>query len=182
MGWFSRKPTQEDYNKAVVNVATNLYLLTTSPDSPHELRFKRPDSRFRYLAFCLVAVVSTTLAYDEKKRINPSELINACCLFLTWIAQNHPSDYFDAGCDANEAALQAEDYLRDFAAKWSLWPSFENQSQSYQFQGVIAEMIHSIETGKPYTEEDEYRLRPLALQIDCQLLTMREAVVGLASK
>src|SRR6185295_20408534 len=97
MGWFSRKPTQEKYVEAAVTVASNLYLHTIpgAEDAPADLQFSLPDSRHRYLLFCLSAVVTAALAYDEKKQIQPEMLFKGCLLFATWIATEQAQEYFD---------------------------------------------------------------------------------------
>ena len=86
-GWFRRKPTQEKYVQAAFTVASNLYLHTIpgaeNPLVPVPLKFNLPDSRFRYLMFCLSTAITAALVYDEKKEVQPEALINGCLHFAT---------------------------------------------------------------------------------------------------
>jgi hypothetical protein len=88
MGWFTRKPTEQKYVKAAITVATNLYLHTIpgAEDAPVPLQFSLPDSRFRYMVFCLSTAVTAALAYDEEKQIQPEPFIKGCLHFATWTA------------------------------------------------------------------------------------------------
>jgi len=86
MSWFSRKPTQQKQVEAAITVASNLYLHTIpgAADAPVALQFGLPDSRYRYLIFCLSAVVTAVLAYDEGREINqPEVFIKGCLDFAT---------------------------------------------------------------------------------------------------
>src|SRR5438093_1186842 len=97
MSWFNRKPTQQKHVEAAITVASNLYLHTIPgvDDAPAQLQFSLPDSRFRYMIFCLSTVVAAALAYDQKKRIEPEVLIKGCLHFLSWIATESTQEYFD---------------------------------------------------------------------------------------
>ena len=83
--------------EAAIRVASNLYLHTIpgAKDAPVPLQFSLSDSRYRYLIFCLSAAVTTALAYDEEKKIQPEALIKGCLHFATWTATENAQEYFD---------------------------------------------------------------------------------------
>jgi hypothetical protein len=60
MGWFIRKPKIEKQVEAAIKVASNLYLLTIpgGQEAVVKLEFCLPDSRYRYLMFCISATAA----------------------------------------------------------------------------------------------------------------------------
>src|SRR5439155_23869150 len=145
MGWFSPKPTPERQVEAAVTVATNLYLQTIpgAKDAPISLQFSLPDSRYRYLIFCLSATVTAIFAYDEKKDIQPDGLIKGCLNFATWAATENPKEYFSALPSRQDAANSANAYLVEFLKHWSKWPEFEKEGKNTDIIDLICSMIHS---------------------------------------
>jgi hypothetical protein len=184
MSWFSRKPTQEKYIQAAVTVASNLYLQTISgaQEASAPLQFGFPDSRYRYMIFCLSAVVTSALAYDEKKKIQPETLINGCLQFANWTAAQNPHEYFDDPATSPNSADHASLYLKEFLKQWSLWPALENEGRNMETIDLISSIIHTTESSEPISQSDEKRLGPLALNIDCRLPTMRSALIELANR
>ena len=172
MSWFRRKPTQLKYVEAAITVASNLYLQTIpgAEDAPAPLQFSLPDSRYRYLIFCVSTVVAAALAYDEKKQIQPGALIDGCLHFVTWLATENAQDSIN----------NATSYLQEFLKHWSRWPELEKEGRNLEIIDLISSMIHTIESSVPASESDMRRLGELALQIDCRLPTMRGALIELA--
>ena len=184
MSWFSRKPTQEKYIEATATVASNLYLQTIpgAAEAPSALQFNYPDSRYRYLLFCLSSVVTTALAYDEKKQIQPETLIDGCLHFAGWTARQNPQEYFDDPEHAQSYADHDRLYFEEFIKHWALWPALEKEGRNTEIIDLITSIIHTTESDEPINQSDKKRLGPLALQIDCQLPTMRSALVELAKR
>jgi len=184
MGWFSRKPTQEKYAEAVVTVGTNLYLSTTAnkADAPVPLRFELPDSRYRYLIFCLTTATMAALVYDEKKEVQPQTLIQACLRCARLVATEFSQDYFDDPAASQEYIGCETAYFEGFLKEWSKWPDLETGGKNAEVYDLICCMIRSTESNEPAEEADNQRLGRLALQIDCQMPVMREAFVELAKR
>jgi hypothetical protein len=182
MGWFSRKPTQQKYVEAAVTVATNLYLHTSpgADDAPGDLQFRLQDSRYRYLLFCLSAVITAALAYDEKKEIEPEAFLQGCLLFATWAATETAEQFFDDPAQA--AGSNGKKILQDFLTQWSQWPTLEQEGRNDEIIDLICSMVHATESNDPVDQTDAQRLGELALQIDCRLPTMRGALVELANR
>jgi hypothetical protein len=182
MGWFGRKPTQQKYIEAAVTVASNLYLQTIpgADDAPADLQFHLHDSRYRYLLFCLSAVVTAALAYDERKQIQPHALLQGCSLFVTWAATESAQQFFDDPAQA--AGSDGKTIFQQFLKQWSGWPDLEKEGRNAEIIDLICSMIHTTESNDPIDQADAHRLGELALQIDCRLPTMRGALVELVNR
>ena len=184
MRWFSRKPTQQKYIDAAIKVATNLYLNTIpgAADAPAPFQFNLPDSRFRYMIFCLSAVVAAALAYDEKKHIQPETLIKGCLHFATWTATENAQEYFADPATAQASIKSATAYFDQFLKHWSRWPELEKEGRTVEIIELISSMIHTTESNDAADKTDVKRLGDLALDIDCRLPTMRGAVIELTNR
>ena len=184
MNWFSRKPTQQKYVEAAITVASNLYLHTLSgtQDRPAPLQFNLPDSRYRYLIFCLSTAVTAALAYDEKKEVQPEVLIKGCLQFAKWTAIEHPQQYFDEPATSKASVGNGTEYLQQFLTDWSRWPKLEKENKNMEIVDLICSMIHAAESNEPAEQPDKQRLGQLALEIDCRLPAMRAAFAELANR
>jgi hypothetical protein len=184
MNWFRSKPTQQKYVEAAITVASNLYLHTipARDDSRTRLQFSLPDSRYRYLLFCLSTVLSAALAYDEKKDIQPEMIISGSLDFLRLFASHHPNEYFDDPHDAQNFIDRTNDYFGEFLRQWSLWPELEKGGKNNKINDVICLMLRTTESNAPADAADMRRLSELALEINCRLPAMRGALVELAER
>jgi hypothetical protein len=185
MRWSTRTPSQQKQIEAAIKVATNLYLNTVpeAADAPAPLQFGLPDSRFRYMLFCVSAAVTAILAYDEKKQIQPEPLIKECLRFATWTATENAQEYLgDSAGSQDSIDDNATAYLQEFLKHWSRWPELEKQGRNAEIVELIASIIHTTESNSPLVDSDKKRLGPLALQIDCRLPTMRGAFTELLSR
>jgi hypothetical protein len=184
MSWFRRKPTQQKYVEAAITVASNLYLHTIpgAADAPAPLQFSLPDSRYRYLIFCLSTVLTAALAYDENKDIQPAALMDGSLQFLTLFASEHPNEYFDDPTNAQNSINKTNEYFEAFLKQWSQWPQLEKAGESARINELISLMLRTTESDLPAESTDMRRLSDLALSIDCRMPTMRGALVELANR
>lgn len=185
MAWFKRKPPQARYAKAVVQVAFNLYLYTLpgSKDAPAQLVFKLPDSRFRYLLFCISTVVMAVWFYDEDNEVEWRPLLGGCLKAITWLVTERREEFFEPGFapeDVNGPNVQA--YLRDILNHWEAWPDLRKAGDSVGIWELISRLIHTAESLEEADKADLDRLSPLALEIDCRMATMRGAALELAHR
>jgi len=132
MGWFSRTSTQQKQVEAAITVATNLYLHTIpgAEDAPVPLQFSLPDSRYRYLIFCLSATLTAILAYDEKKDFHPEVLFKGCLHFATWIATENAQEYFSDPSCPQDAVNNATAYFIEFLKHCSTWVELEKEGKN----------------------------------------------------
>jgi hypothetical protein len=184
MGWFSRKPTPEKQIDAVIKIGTNLYLHTVpeAEDAPAPLQFCLPDSRYRYLIFCLTTATNAILAYDEKKNFQPEVLYKGCLHFATWAATATPQDYFSEPISHQDVSNVAMPFFTKFLKLWAEWPNLENAGKNSEINDLICSMIHSTESNAPADKSDLHRIGPLALWIDCRMPTMFGAFTELIKK
>ena len=179
MGWFSRKPTQEKQALAAIKVATNLYLLTIpgGTDAPAPLEFTLPDSRFRYLMFCL----SATTTACGKEMANPDAVVNQCLHGLVTLATTElKQDYFDGPINVQDVANSGAAYLQEFLNNWSAYIELEKAGE--KTVDLVCTMIHNTESAVPAGKADIQRLWPLALMLHMQFPTMRSAFKELANR
>ncbi len=183
MRWFSWKPTQQKYVEAAITVATNLYLhiIPGAEDAPAPLQFSLPDSRYRYVIFCLSAVVTAALAYDEKKQIQPETLIKGCLHAANFIATDCQEYLVGDSASSQDSVENASAYLQEFLKHWSRWPELEKEGNDEIIE-LISSMIHTTESNLPAEKTDLQRLGRLALWIYCRLPTMRGAFIELADR
>ncbi len=181
MRWFSRKPTQQKQVEATITVASNLYLHTIpgAEDAPVLLQFSLPDSRYRYLIFCLSAV-ATACAPEMKY---PDAVVNDCLRFLaTLAATERVQDFFDGPVNPQDAATNGSAYLQEFLNNWSRYVELEKEGRNAEIIDLIFSMIHTTESNVPAEKTDVQRLGDLALQIDCRLPTMRGTFIELTNR
>jgi hypothetical protein len=183
-GRFYTQPTQQKYVDAAIKIASNLYLHTIpgAEDAPAPLQFSLPDSRYRYMIFCLSTAITAALAYDEKKEVQPEAVTKGCLHFATWTATEMTQQYFDSVASAQEYVSHATGYLQEFAKHWSQWPTLEKENKRAEMIDLICSMIHSTESTDSAERTDGERLGPLALWIFDRLPIMREAFVELANR
>jgi hypothetical protein len=184
VNWFSHRPTQQKYREAAITVATNLYLHTIpeAEDAPAPLQFSLPDSRPRYMIFCLSTVITAALAYDEKKQIQPEALIKGCLHAANLIATKDAQKFLGGPASSQDSVENASAYLKEFLKHWSRWPELEKEGRTLEIIELISSMIHTTESNLPAEKSDIQRLGELALWIDCRLPTMRGALVELANR
>jgi hypothetical protein len=181
--WPHLEPAQQKYVEAAVQVATNLYLDTTrgTEDKPTPLQFSLPDSRFRYMIFCLVASVTAALLYDDKMRIQREVFLTGCLHFAEWVATENPGGYIEDSANAQDATA----YFGEFLKQWSQWVALMTEGNAENIEIVeqlVSSMIHTTESNLPAEEADMQRLRGLALSIGSRFSAMREAFVELANQ
>jgi hypothetical protein len=178
---FYTQSAQQKYVDAAITVASNLYLHTIpgAEDAPAPLQFNLPDSRYRYLIFCLSVAASAAPVYDVKEKM---ALTTGCLNCARWIATEKTEDYLDDPAGLQNSIDSSAAYFRDFLNQWSLWPALEEQGRDEEMIDQICSMIRTTESNEPVEQTDKQRLEQLALHIFCALPTMRRAFVELANR
>jgi len=174
MAWFSRKPTQQKQVEAAIKVASNLYENTIpgAEDAPVPLQFCLPDSRYRYLVFCLSA---TAIACARKMK-NPDAVVSECLgFFVTYAAIERMQEFFGGPVNPQDVANNGGAYLQGFFADWSRYGELVKERKNTEINDLICSMIHATESNVPTEKTDVQRLGALALQIRLWLPTMRGA-------
>jgi hypothetical protein len=164
---------------AAIKVTSNLYLhtLPEAQDAPLALQFGRPESRFRYLVFCLSAV--ETACGREMK--NPDAVVKECLHFLVgWAITENAQEFFGGPVDSQAAASNGSAYLEEFMNNWSSYIETVRGGNREAGTGVICSMIRTTESNDSSGEADVQRLRPLGEWIEDNLAPMRSAFMKLA--
>ena len=184
MGWFGRKPTQQKYIEAAIAVAFNLYLQTIpgAGEAPAALEFGLKDSRYRYMIFCLSAIIVSALGYDGGRQIQGEEFTKGCLNFAQGLAIRKPQQYFDDPASVQESTDHATPRLMEFFKYWTPLPVLEKEEKYVEIIDLVSSIIHTTESNQPISQADKRRLWPLATKIAGQLPNMRATLVELASR
>jgi hypothetical protein len=145
MSWFSRKPPpRQKQVEAAIKVTTNLYLHTIpgAHDAPAPLEFGLPDSRYRYLIFCLSAV-ATACATEMKY---PDAVVDDCLrFFVTLAATERVQDFFDSPVNPQDAATNGAAYLQEFLNNWSRYVELEKKGRDAEL--IRGNFLHDLHDG-----------------------------------
>jgi hypothetical protein len=116
MGWFSRKPKIEKQVQAAIKVASNLYLLTVpgGEKAVGNLQFCLPDSRYRYLMFCMSA---TAAACANDLDINA--ITEAVFALTEAIATERPQEFFGGPVRPLDAVKDITPTFHRFMNGWA---------------------------------------------------------------
>ena len=174
--------TQQKRVKAVITVATNLYLHTIpgAEDARVTLEFSLPDSRFRYLMFCLSAALRASAPAMNSNEF--TEVLAESLRFLALgAATEFVQDYFDGRVDPADIENKGLLYLQEFLNDWKRYVELEKEEATEEIS-LLAKIIHSTESSEPAGKADMQRLGSLAFQISLQLPEMHDAFVQLANR
>ena len=164
--------------EALIRVASNLYFQTMSGGvwSKESFRFERPDSRYRYLVFCLS--VTSKACSGLIKIENMSEIFDECVAVETaWTIEEDVLGYHGDQVDLKVATDKGKLYLRDFSKGWMEYLELEVLGKEMEVSKQVCRMIHSVESETPLSDADSLRLIESAMLISRMLPTMREAFV-----
>jgi hypothetical protein len=179
MGWFGGKSSHKREVGAAYRVVHNLFDATTEGKSraPLVLRFELPDSRFRYLVFCL----TTAQAGCAHRMKNPDAILNELFHVIVLGCLNvDPAFYFGGPILPQQAANQGGQYLQDYLERWSAWVDIVQGSNPSAATSIVAGMLRSTESSRVPTDGDARRLWPLATWIEGSLEPMAEAFTDMA--
>lgn len=164
MGWFSRKASHEQEVAAMMKIVANVFEKVVAPDrlAQSGLRFRLPDSRFRFLMFC-VAAVHTVCAHRMK---NPDAVLNECAPNLIRGALASNEAFFDGPVNAQEAATLGMNCVGDFLSRWSAYIDIAKGGNAQAATSLVVTMLLETETLAPPAEGDAARLSKLARWVE----------------
>ncbi len=164
--------------EAAITVASNLYLHTIKRAEvpPGTLQLNLPDSRYRYLIFCL----STVAAACASEMTNRDAVVNDCLNFLVRWAVENDHEFFGGSATFDMALNRGTRYLHEFSDQWVSY--FELEKEDADSIDSVSSMIHSTESNVPAGNADTVRLGELALEVVCRTPAMREAFVELVNR
>jgi hypothetical protein len=181
MSWFGGKTDHQKQVAAVTRILVRLYEETTDPrgQGPKVLNFQLPDSRLRYLMFCL----STVHAVCARRMKNPDAVLNECAYNL--VSNILTSD--DAADAVGKGPLQPQKvmndgsaYLGEFLDRWSTYIEITNGGNRHAATGLVCTMLRETESLAPAAEGDASRLWPLACWFEDWMKAIDSSFVQLA--
>ena len=182
MAWFGGKSTHKKEFDAAYKVLRNLFEKTIygGMDAPLVLRFKRPDSRFRYFVFCL----STVQVACERRMKNPDAVVKDLLhTILTEALKTNPQLFWGGPVDPQVAAAEATGDLDAFLTGWTAYMRFRDRGTADSGTAatlLLCSILSTIETDTDPADDDTERLWPLAVWIEQRLADMDEAFASMA--
>jgi len=159
---------------AAIKISSNLYLHTTT-NSKDSLLFRLPESRFRYMLFCLSVVVKSC----EDLMNAPNSLTNECLHFLSTYttSKNNVQEFFNGHKDAREAENIGSIYIQEFFEYISKYFIAVKNDDNDNATKIICSAIHSAESNESAGQTDMQRLEQLSLEIEQFIPSMRNAFI-----
>jgi hypothetical protein len=167
---------------AVIRIVSNLFekALLSKGDVPNVLRWTLPDSRFRYLMFCL----STVHAVCAHRMNDPNSVLQQCVFNLAYNAATYkgPDPFFEARPDIQKTVDDGARLLRNFLDRWSKWIDATRADPTNARAGtmLVSSMLQTTESLAPMSEGDGH-LTPLACWFEDYIPVIDEAFVKLSS-
>jgi len=160
--------------EAAIKISSNLYIHTTL-SSKDILRFRLPESRFRYMLFCLSIVVKSC----EDLMKAPYLLINECLHFLSiyTTSKENVQEYFNGLMNSHEAESNGSIYIQEFLKNLSIYFDAVKSGDKYNASKIIYSVIHSTESNESVSQTDTQRLEQLSWEIEQFIPSMRNAFI-----
>lgn len=171
---FTKDKNQIKQIEAAIKISTNLYLHTVS-NTEGILKFTLPDSRFRYLIFCMSGMVKSC-----EDNINDSKsLINECLHLLSiyTTSSNNNHEYFSGKINSKEAESNGFFYFQEDLKNWQIYFDTLKSGDKYEASKEICSMIHFAESDEPISQADIVRLEKLSNTIELFIPSMRRAFI-----
>lgn len=193
MGWFGGKSIHKKQVAAAMRIALNLYEETTidprlgtqhhqgigSGLAPTVLNFQLPDSRFRYMMFCL-----STVFVESAHRMNDGEAILDMCaqaLITTALDPKAAEQLLGQGPhDRQRVMADGSTYLRELFAVWSDYKETRKRGNTQGATSLMVALLYTTESLAQATEDQRPRLGPLARWIQEWMSTSDNAFVQLS--
>ena len=179
MAWFGGKSRHRKQVEATYKNVVYLHQITTigGADAPLVLRLNQPESRLRYLVFCL----STAHAACAHSMENQNEVLNEVGQTLMQAIFTHfKQKFLGDDVDLTSVGNRVFDYGQDYLARWDAYIDLAESGNITAPTDFVCGMLQSAESTSPCTDADVERLRPLAVWIQLHMVAMRSAFANMA--
>jgi hypothetical protein len=179
MRWFTRKSKIEKQVEAAIKVASNLYLLTIpgGEEAVVNLEFCLPDSRYRYLMFCMSATAAACA-----KDMDISAVTESVFGLTETVATERSQEFFGGPVRPMDAVKGITPTFHWFMNGWARCEELAKEQKHEEIIQLLSFMIHATESPCPGTESDVERLKEFVLQIlSCHRPAMQRAFSDLLS-
>lgn len=167
--------------EAITTIYSNLYIhdISTSFDI---LNLEYPNSRFRYMVFCLSMVIKACDGLITSQELLQKECLHFLATFTT--SRENVNEYFGQQTTATQAEIDGTNYLDEYFQKWELYLDDMKNGDKEKATETLSSMIYSVGTDKQITAHDKERLRQLCWQLEFTLSngTMRGAFTDLLAR
>lgn len=155
MGLFGGKNHHELAVQWLTHLTAQLYEMTTSSDEVAPfLRFELPDSRFRYMLFCLSDVHVACCGCMK----NPDAVLNEVASIVLNYCYEDYQTFFGEKPDGQDAANRVGSHVQDFLHRWSAYVDILSGGNWQAGLGLVVGMIHDCESTNDLQSSDTERL------------------------
>jgi hypothetical protein len=167
MGWFG-KPSHAKQVEAVLRLTGHLYERTTrgKDGKPEYLEFKLPDSRFRFVIFCL----SLVHAACARHMTSPDAILNDVLYRLVERGVGDLSEEFfgDQRVEPQDVATRAGEYLQDYLHRWSAYIDMKGAGNEPAAANVLQVMLRHTESKEPIGPVDYFQIGMQASMLESE--------------
>jgi hypothetical protein len=191
MAWF-RSDKSTKYTEALLKVSVNLFEVGTydgrADHAPLVLKFERPDSKLRYMAFCLGTVYYFAVQQETLSTMDVA-LRNGWAHFGTMaMSPNGAQAFFNGPVDRAAAVKECGTEVMNTINSWKGYSSHfvarkangESMDRDARSARVVCAMLRRVESPAVLAEDDVLRLTPLARWIEETTTVIESSVEQLA--
>ena len=152
--------------EAITTIYSNLYIhdISTSFDF---LNLEYPNSRFRYMIFCLSMAIKAC-----EELITSQELLQKECLhFLAALttSRENVNEYFGQQTTAVQAEIDGTNYLDEYLQKWEIYYDVLTNGDKEKAIETLSSMIYSVGTNKQINVTAQQQLSQVCWQLEFTL-------------
>lgn len=147
--------------------------------APAVLKLEDPESRFRYVMFCL-STVHAVCGYLMQR---PGKVLDEVArnLVKNAVAYAGPDGFTVVPVSLQEAFDDNLGHLKDFLHRWSAYADEARGGRVRAGANVVCLMLREVESPSPATTEDRSRLLPLAQWVEGRFDLMHQAFLKLTN-
>jgi hypothetical protein len=181
MRWTLGESDQAKQVATVMKITANLYEQTIGPPlAPSTLRPTRPDSRFRYVIFCLTTVHVVAARHMKKPKAVMDECVHR--VVRGALSYEGPDGLFDEPVSQQDAASVALACVNEFLGHWSEYLENLRAQKPRICTSLVATMLRKVEFSQPENQNDNARLSRFALTIEAQFENIDRAFAELVNR
>lgn len=163
--------------EAAIKVFSNLYIHTTTSTEESDSKFKLlPDSRHRYMIFCMSTFIncSEDIIYDRDSFI--SDCIHFISLYMT--SKENVEEFFNGKVNLEEAKQRGNLYLKEFLNNWTAYYNAIKIKDNNLATSILCNMMHSTVTNETLKQADKIGLEEMASETVNLMPAMRNAFIN----
>jgi hypothetical protein len=163
---------------ATVRLGVRLFERTieVGADAPQVLRLERPDSRVRWMMYCVSTVVANGAPTFGSPQAVLNECVHACAAALMRLPVPDKLAFFGPTRLTRQELVNAiATCVQPYLDQWSEYTDLVSGGNGQAAHSAVCGVLRSIESGMPAVQGDAQRLEPLVRWIEGQSGGLRNA-------